>query len=100
MFEAEVKALVLLHVPYAGLVEGEVFAEVHPPRFFVRDDFGRAAFGDDGAVGEDVGAVAAFQGFAHVVVGDEYADAAVGEVGDDVSDVADGDGVHAGKGFV
>ena len=65
---------------------------------FVVDQVVRLAGGEDGAVADDVGPVADAEGFAYVVVGNEYADAARFEEVDDFLDVDDGNGVDAGKG--
>ena len=67
---------------------------------FVVDQVVRLAGGENGAVADDVGSVADAEGFAYVVVGNEYADAARFEEVDDFLDVDDGDGVNAGEGFV
>lgn len=67
---------------------------------FVVDQVVRLAGGEDGAVADDVGSVADAEGFAYVVVGNEYADATRFEEVDDFLDVNDGDGVNAGEGFV
>ncbi len=67
---------------------------------FVVDQVVRLAGGEDGAVADDVGSVADAEGFAYVVVGNEYADATRFEEVDDFLDVDDGDGVNAGEGFV
>ena len=56
--------------------------------------------GEDAAVVHDVGAVADAEGFAHVVVGDQDANAAIFQVPNDALDVADRDRVDAGEGFV
>ena len=55
---------------------------------------------EDGAFVEEVGAVGDAEGFVNVVVGDENADVAVFEVGDNVLDVLHGDGIDARKGLV
>src|SRR5690606_17185809 len=54
----------------------------------------------DAAIAEDVGAIADAEGLAHVVVGDQHADAAVLEVAHDALDLAHGNRVDAGEGFV
>ena len=50
---------------------------------FVVDQVVRLAGGENGAVADDVGSVADAEGFAYVVVGNEYADAARFEEVDD-----------------
>src|SRR6185503_635829 len=58
----------------------EILAEVDAAHGFVgRDRVGRA-LGDDLAGIEDVGALADLQHLAHVVVGDQHADAALAQV--------------------
>ena len=52
------------------------------------------------AFADDVGVVANAQGLAHVVVGDQHADVAVFQEGDDALDLNDGNRVDAGKGLV
>lgn len=54
----------------------EVFAEIDGADLFVVDQVVGLAGGEDGAVADDVGSVADAEGFAYVVVGNEYADAA------------------------
>src|SRR5258708_2469555 len=49
---------------------------------------------------DDVGAVGKTKGLAHVVVGDENADAALFQVADEVLNITDGDRVDAGEGLV
>ena len=78
----------------------EVFAEIDGADLFVVDQVVRLAGSEDGAVADDVGSVADAEGFAYVVVGNEYADAARFEEVDDFLDVDDGNGVDAGEGFV
>ena len=78
----------------------EVFAQVHPPHVGVLDDDLGCPFGQHTPFADDVGVVADAQRFAHVVVGDEHADAARLEKADDALDLDHGDRVHAGEGFV
>ena len=54
----------------------EIFAQVNGADLFVVDQIVGLAGGEDGAVADDVGSVADAEGFAYVVVGNEYADAA------------------------
>src|SRR6185503_2068194 len=82
------------------LVQPEGFTEVDPADLLVGGElFGRAGT-EDFAFPENIGPIRDFQGLADVVVGDEHADSAVPEVGDDLLDVDDGDGVDAGEGLV
>src|SRR5690606_29754109 len=60
----------------------------------------RSRLREHAAFGEDIRTVADAQGLAHVVVGDQHADAAILEVGHDPLDLADRDRVHAGEWFV
>ena len=78
----------------------EVFAEIDGADLFVVDQVVGLAGGEDSTVADDVGSVADAEGFAYVVVGNEYADAARFEEVDDFLDVDDGNGVDAGEGFV
>ena len=78
----------------------EVFTEIDGADLFVVDQVVGLAGGEDSTVADDVGSVADAEGFAYVVVGNEYADAARFEEVDDFLDVDDGNGVDAGEGFV
>ena len=49
---------------------------------------------------QDVGAVDDVERLAHIVVGDQHADAAMLQVRDEVADVGDGDRVDAGERLV
>src|SRR5699024_12184937 len=60
----------------------------------------RAAVSEQPAFADDVGPVADAKGFAHVVIGDENADIALGQVSDDVLDLAYRNRVDAGEGLV
>ena len=63
----------------------------------VVEDVRRRALGDDMALADDERCLTDVQGFAHVVVGNEYADAALLQVADDVLDITDRDRVDAGE---
>src|SRR3954468_8851113 len=78
----------------------EVSAQVHPPHTVVVDNLLGMSGGEDRALVDDVGAVADAEGLAHVVVGDEHADAALLEEADDALDVEDRDRIDAGKRLV
>ena len=67
---------------------------------FVVDQFVGFACGKDRAVADDVSPVADAEGFAHVVVGNQHADAARFEELDDFLDVDDGNRVDASEGLV
>ena len=49
---------------------------------------------------DDEGLLTDIQGIAHVVVGYQYADTALAQMGDDLLDVVDGDWIHPCKGLV
>ena len=74
--------------------------EVDAADVFVCHHFLRAAFHQYLAVVHDVGAVDDFQRLAHVMVGDQHADAAVLEMADQVADFAHRDRVDAGQRLV
>ena len=63
-------------------------------------DFVGGALGKHLAFGDNIGAVGDRQGFAGAVVGDQHADAALGEMAHQIADIIDGDGVHPGERFV
>src|SRR5471032_1321935 len=67
---------------------------------FVGQDSGRIAFGDQLSIIDDIGSFADVQGLADVVVGDQYTDALGLEVMDDLFDIANGNRVDPGKGFI
>src|ERR1700685_1962590 len=55
---------------------------------------------EDAAVVNDVGAIGHGERFAHVVIGDQHADAAGPQATDNFLQVENGDGIDAGKWFV
>jgi putative nucleotidyltransferase with HDIG domain len=65
----------------------------------VDEELGGAADLDDAFV-DDVAAVHDGERLAHVVVGEQHADAALAQLPDDFLHVEDGDGVHAAEGLV
>jgi len=67
---------------------------------FIVDDFIRRAGSKHGTFANDVGVVCNAQCFAHVVVGDQYANAALFEKADDLLDFQNGNGVYTGEGFI
>jgi len=83
-----------------GALEDEAGTEVLGADVFVSGEFFRGPFLKDGTLVEEVGAVRDGEGFTHVVVGDDDADVAVLELGDDVLDVLHGDGIDTREGFV
>src|SRR5690606_17750363 len=78
----------------------EVLAQVHLADALVRKDLVRSSGGDHGAAVDDHCTVADAKGFAHVVVGDQHADAALGELAHDLLDVHHGNRVDAREGLV
>src|SRR6188508_2557041 len=82
------------------LVQPEGFAEVDPADLLVGGELFGCAGTEDFAFPENIGPIRDFQGLAHVVIGDQDADSAVAEVGDDLLDVDDGNGVDAREGLV
>ena len=52
------------------------------------------------ALADNIGFFADIQGIAYVVIGNQYTDAPVPQVVDNLFDVADRDGVYAGEGLV
>src|SRR3546814_1858365 len=83
-----------------NLLEAKPFAQVNAADVLVGNDLVRGAFHQHHAVMDDVGTVDDLKGLAHVVVGDQNADATVLQVGDQVADIADGDRVNAGQRLV
>src|SRR5215831_15122500 len=81
-------------------LEREPLAQVDLPGHGVVGDLGGGAGHQDLAVVENVRAIGDGQGLAHVVVGDEDADAALAEPADDLLDVADRDRIDAGERLV
>src|SRR6185369_9566536 len=89
------------HAPMAPrALKPEFLAKVKAAYIRIVDDLFRTALSQDLPGIDDIGAVGQPQRFAHIVVGDQDADTAVGEVADQVLDVADRDRIDAGKGFV
>lgn len=76
LFEFEVEGLSAHNVFFITVLIVEVFAEIDGAHLFVVHQLFGAAGGEHRAVADDEGAVADAQGFAHVMVGDEHADAA------------------------
>ena len=78
----------------------ELFPEIDVAHLLVRQNLLGAAGGDDMSLADNVGLFTDVQGIAYVVIGDQYANSPVTEVGDDLLDVIDRDRVDAGKGFI
>ena len=81
-------------------LKAEFLAKVKAPYIRIVDDLIRAALRQDFPGIDDIGAVGETERFPHIVVGDQDADAAIGEMADQILDVADRDRVDAGEGFV
>ena len=84
----------------ADSLQRKSLAEVNPAHTLMRDDVPGGALHHHLAVMHDVGAVDDLKRFAHIVLGDEHADAAILEVLDQVADFGDGDRVDAGQRLV
>src|SRR4029453_14984145 len=78
-----------------GHLHSEVFAEIHPAHVGVVHDLGGGSLPQDIAVADDVRVIADAQRFSHVVVGDQYTDAARLQEADDALDLDHGDRVYA-----
>ena len=76
--------------PKNGL-EAEFLAKVKPAYIGIINDLLRASLSQDFTGIDDIGAIGQAERLADIVVGDEHADAAVGEMADEVLDVADRD---------
>src|ERR1043165_8379859 len=81
-------------------LHAEFFAQIEPADFGVVDDLVGGAFAQHLTRIDDVGAIREAKGFAHIVVGDQHADAASGEMAHQLLDVADRDRVDAGERLV
>src|SRR3569833_2078240 len=78
----------------------ERFAQIDAARFGIRSDGFGLALDHHAAIVDQVGAVDQRQRFAHRVIGDQNANAAAGELADQALDLADGERLDAGEGFV
>src|SRR5258705_12194515 len=81
-------------------LEAEVLPEIHLSDGLIIDDLLGLPEGEHRALVDDVGVVADAERLAHVVVGDEDADAALLEEADDLLDVEHRDRVDAGERLV
>src|SRR3954465_13541859 len=88
------------HTLAGRALKSEFLAKVKAAYIRIVDDFFRTALGQDLPSIDDIGAVGQPQRFAHIMVGDQDADAAVGEVPDEILNVADRNRIDAGEGFV
>ena len=80
--------------------EAEIVAEIKSADIAVGNDFRGLAVGQHLAGVNDIGAVDHAERLAHIVVGDQYPDAALRQVTDKPLDIGDRNRVDAGKGFV
>src|SRR6478735_2233504 len=78
----------------------EFLAQIDFAHLFVREYRRRRALGQYLAFAEDVGAIADAERLAHVVIGDQHADAAFLQMPHDALDLADRNRVHAGERLV
>jgi len=81
-------------------LEAEFLAKVKTPDIRIADDLVRAAFGQNLSGIDNIGAIGEPERLADIVIGDQNADAAIGEMPNQILDIADGDRIDAGKGFV
>src|SRR5690606_15425212 len=81
-------------------LQAEFVSQIHFLDQLVGEDGLGAAFGDQPAFADDVGGFADVQGLAHVVIGDQHADALGFKVLDDLLDIAYRDRIDPGEGFV
>src|SRR5258705_11129553 len=72
-----------------------MFAEIDLADVLIINNLARNARRQDAALIDDIRAVADAKGFAHVVIGDQHADAALLEEADDLLDVEDRDRIDA-----
>ena len=79
-------------------LEAEFLAKVKAAYIRIVDDFFRTALGQDLPGIDDIGTVGQAERFAHIVIGDQDADAAIGEVADEILDVATAIGSMPAKG--
>src|SRR5438105_8148856 len=89
-----------MQFPGLILVQSELSPQINPPDLFVGGEAGRRAALENDAAMHDVGAISNAQRFTDVVIGDEYADAAIAEMKNDFLDVGDGNRVDPGERLV
>ena len=78
----------------------EAFAEVIFAGIRIRKQLLAVAVGDDPAIQDDIGSVGRIQGLPHIVVRQQDTDSSLGELHDDLLDLADGDRVDSAERFV
>src|SRR5713226_9141513 len=80
---AEARSGTLKRAPQMPLTQGECFAQVDSFHLRVASQFPRGAGPKDAAVVDDIGAVGDTEGLAHIMVGDQDADAGLFQAEDD-----------------
>src|SRR6266550_3842561 len=83
-----------------GLIRRSCRSEIERGDAVVEDQLADRARDLDAPFEHDVGAVHDVERLLDVVIGDQHADAAVTQSGDDRLDVVDGDGIDAGERLV
>ena len=78
----------------------KAFAEIKPADVRIGDDFRGSAVGQNLAGVDDIGTVDQAERLADIVVGDENADAARGQLAHQILDIRDGDRIDAGERLV
>src|SRR5690625_789663 len=78
----------------------ETLAEIDAAHIGVGDDLSGGAIHQNLAIMQDIGAVDDLERLAHIMVGDQHADAAVLQMADKGAELADRDRVDPGKGLV
>src|SRR6478609_10767370 len=81
-------------------LHAEILTQVHLTNSFVGKDFFRTSGSDHRAAIHDTGPVTHAERFPHVMIGDQHADAARGQFGDDFLDVQHRDRIHAREGLI
>ena len=87
-------------VPFHVSHQRETFAQVHPSYFRIAGELAGLSLTEDSAVIDDVGPVGDRKGFAHIVIRDQYSDAASPQAADNFLQVEHGNRVDSGKRFV
>ena len=77
-----------------------MFAQIHAPHRLVGDDIVRSAAGQYRTLIDDVGAVADAEGFAHIVVCDQHADATLFQKTYDALNLDDCNWIDASERFI
>ena len=85
---------------WAMVLDAEALAEIDLAHDGVVHNFLWCAVHQNMAIMQDIGAVDDAEGFPHVVIGDQNAQATVLKLADQRAYLAHGDGVYAGKGLV